>query len=196
MKHWLEQAFNRYLALDSESARRISALQNKVVTIELLGISLTVQLVFTKDSIQFKWDHFDKADLIIRGTPLNLLHMRMARDQRQRFFAEDIVIEGNMELAHQVLAIFDDLEIDWEEYLSKWIGDAPAYQSGRLLSRLKKTSQKIRKTFLYNLNEYLHEEINIFPPAEALHYFFHEIDELRMDVDRLEARIKKLKDNL
>jgi len=32
----------------------------------------------------------------------------------------------------------------------------------------------------------------LFPPKESLQDFFHDIDLLRMDVDRLEARIEKI----
>ena len=194
MKKLLEKAINRYIALDPESKNRIALLQGKVVTLELKGISLTLQMVFTQKSIELKWENFSEADLIIRGTPLNLLHMSIARDKRQQFFAEDVVVEGNMELAQQVLAVFDELEIDWEENFSEWLGDVPAYQTGRLVRGLKKFQQRFNKTFLTNLNEYLHEEVNLFPPVRATQDFFHDIDELRMDVDRLEARIEKLKE--
>lgn len=196
MKKLLEKAINRYLALDSESRTRMALLEGKVVTLELRGISLTVQMLFIDKTIQLKWDDFSEADLTIRGTPLNLIHLSLAPDQRQRFFAEDVVLEGNIELAQQVFAIFDELEIDWEEYISKWTGDVPAYQAGRFLRDLKRVGLRIRKTVSYNLNEYLHEEINFFPPVEQLENFFHDVDELRMDVDRLDARIQKLKESV
>jgi ubiquinone biosynthesis protein UbiJ len=196
MKQLLEKAINRYLALDFESEKRIALLQGKTVTLELTGIFLTLQMIFTNNAIELKWNDFNTPDLTIRGTPLNLLHMKIAREKRQQFFAEDIVIEGNMELAQQVLAVFDELEIDWEDYFSKWLGDVPAYHTGRFLNHVKNVKQKMQKSFSYNLNEYIHEEINLFPAGEALQLFFHDIDDLRMDVDRLEARILKLKEAL
>lgn len=193
MKQLLEKAINRYLALDSESASRMASLQNKIVTIELKGLKLVMQMVFIAGGLQLKWDDFLDPDLIIRGTPLNLLHMSLVEDKK-KFFADDVLIEGNMELAQQVLAVFDELEVDWEEALSTLVGDVPAYHAGRVFSRLKNVSLRIRKAVSYNLNEYVHEEINLFPPVEALHDLFHGIDELRMDVDRLEVRIEKLKE--
>lgn len=195
MKQWLENAVNRYLLLDPESLQRFAALENKIVTLEIIGMKLTVQMIFTQHNIQLKWDHFLKSDLIIRGTPLTLLHMHCSQD-RQTFFQEGITVEGNMELAHEVLAVFDELEIDWEELMAKWVGDVPAHQTGRLLRGLQQFNQRICNTFSYNLNEYIHEEIHLFPQAEALNLFFHEIDELRMDVDRLTARIEQLKEKL
>lgn len=192
MKRLLENALNRYLELDCQSKQRMAPLQDKIVTIQLLKTPLTVQLIFIDDKIQLQWDHFLKADLTIKGSPLNLLQAGLVRSERPRIFAEEVEIEGDMELAQPVLAIFDELEIDWEEKLSQWLGDVPAYQSSRFLLKLKSLSQRVRKTTLQNVNEYVHEEINLFPPAEALRQFFHEVDELRMIVDRLEARVEKI----
>jgi ubiquinone biosynthesis protein UbiJ len=196
MKTLLEKAINRYLTLDPESPKRIASLNNKIVSLELSGILLTVQMLFVDKTIQLKWNDFLIPDLTIRGTPLNLLHLSLAPERRQHFFAEDVALEGNIELAEPVFAIFNELEIDWEEYISKWTGDVPAYQTSRFVRQIKKVGQRIRKTLVYNLNEYLHEEINAFPPLEALENFFHDVDNLRMDVDRLEVRIKKLEEML
>jgi len=194
MKHWLEKAINRYLALDPESEQRIALLQDKVVTVEMTGVPLSVQLLFADKTIQLKWQDFIEPDLVIRGTPLNLLHMSLAApDKRQAFFAADVVIEGNMELAQHVLAIFAELEIDWEDYFSRWMGDVPAYQSGRFVREFKKITRTVRKTFTEYVNEYCHEEINVVPPVEALQDFFKDVDELRLDVERLAARVAQLK---
>lgn len=196
MKQLLEKAINRYLALDSESGKRIAPLQGKIVSLEIKGTSLSVQMIFKENGIELKWDNFYHPDLTMSGTPLNLLHAKIAPEKRRHFFAEDVVVEGDMELAQQILAVFDELEMDWEEYFSKWLGDVPAHQMARFLTRLKNVGQTVQKSFSYNLNEYVHEEINLFPAVEALQLFFHEIDELRMDVDRLEARMLKLKEKL
>ena len=42
------------------------------------------------------------------------------------------------------------------------------------------------------VNEYVHEEAEFFPAREALQDFFQDIDTLRMDADRLEARVERL----
>ena len=197
MKYWLEKAINRYLALDPESARRIALLQGKIVTVEMTGLSLTLQMLFLDKTIQLKWQDFVEPDLVIRGTPINLLHMSLAPPhKRQAFFAEDVVVEGNMELAQQVLAIFAELEIDWEDYFSRWMGDVPAYRSGRLLRDFKKITRTVSKTFADYVNEYCHEEIDLVPPVEALEDFFLDVDELRLDVDRLAARVERIRQKI
>ena len=197
MKMLIESAINRYLALDPESKNRISALQGKIAAIELKGIALTFQLVFNAGSIQMEWDQFSIPDITIKGTPLNFLHMSIAKNQRARFFAEeDIIVEGNMELAQHVLAVFDELEIDWEEFFSRYIGDVPSHQAGRFLRHMKDFTRRVAQTLSRNTNEYIHEEVDLFPAHEALRDFFQDVDALRMDTDRLEARIEQLQKSM
>lgn len=193
MKLALEKILNHYLSLDPQSAERIAALENKVVTIELSGIALTFQMFFINKKIALRWQDFHEPDLTISGTPLNLLHMRFASHQeRQRFFAEDVKVTGNMELARHVLAIFDEMAVDWEEISARYVGDVSAHHLGRIAGGIKNFSARFRASLLRNVNEYMHEESDFVPPNEALQDFFHQVDELRMDVDRLEARFARI----
>lgn len=188
----VQKALNAYLALDPETKKRLIPLAGKIVAIELLGMGMTIYLVFTTQQLLVKTDVDTKADTIIKGTPLRLLHMTIATNNRQQFFSDDISVYGNAELGQQVMALFDHLEIDWEEHLARWVGDAPAHFIGRVSRQLKTWGQKTRGTLWQNVNEYVHEEVNLFPPREAMQDFFHDVDTLRMDADRVESRIQQL----
>ena len=193
MMRLVQKALNRYLALDPESASRLARLENKRVGIELLSTGLYFELYFIDKKIELKTKKQEtQPDTIIKGTPLSLLHLTAARDDRKRFFAEDVTIEGNIELGQEVIDLFDTLEIDWEEYASHWVGDVPAHQFGRFVRRVFQFKSRAVETLEQNVNEYLHEEAEFFPPKEALSDFFRDVDHLRSDVDRLEARIEKI----
>lgn len=188
----LQKALNRYLALDPESKAKIQKLNGRIVSLELKGINLNFQLKFVDTKIHVKMNSAETPDTLIKGTPLSVLHMSLSREDRKKFFSEDVNIEGNIELGQQVIALFDELEIDWEEFASQWIGDVSAHQLGRFIKKTRQFGLKVRRTILKNLDEYLHEEADLFPPKEALNDFFNDVDVLRMDVDRLTARIEKL----
>jgi ubiquinone biosynthesis protein UbiJ len=196
MNRWIEQTFqnalNRYLALDPESKSRLHALDGKTIAIELSGLGLHFHLEFTRQEIKLNRNAAIKPDTTIKGTPFSMLHMSLARHDRKKFFAEDVIIEGNIELGQKAIDLFDSLEIDWEEYASHWIGDVSAHQLGRFIKKTVRVGKKIRLTLRENMNEYIHEEIDLFPPGEALSDFFNDVDTLRMDVDRLEVRLEKL----
>lgn len=191
----LQTALNAYLALDPATKTHYLGLQGKIVQLEILGIHWTFQLIFTDNKVQIT-EPLQTADAIIKGTPLSLIHVAFTRENRHRFFTEDVIIQGNAELGQQVLDLFDHIEIDWEEGVSRWIGDAPAHYLGRLVNHFKNWQQATTHTLLDNLREFIHEEIILFPPREAIQDFYVEVDHLRMDVDRLEARINRLTNTL
>lgn len=192
----LQKAINRFLAFDPESEVRLQALQGKSVTLELnlaLQEHLSIPLHFTNKSIEILPNLPESPDLVIKGTPLSLLGMSLAKDKRSHFFGDNVVIEGNLELGQQVTDLFEQLEIDWEESLSHWVGDVPAHQVGLAVKGIKDFTKRFHNAMTRNINEYVHEEIDLFPAKEALKDFFDDVDILRMDVDRIEARIEKLK---
>jgi ubiquinone biosynthesis protein UbiJ len=194
LTHYLPNIVNRYLALDPESWNRLHALQNKVVTIELLTppSKNEFQLTFTTSGIALKTSDFSKPDTVIKGTPLSLFYMALSRENRKKFFEKDISIEGDLELGQKVIDLFDRLEIDWEEHVSHYLGDVPAHQLGRFTRKLHAISRRLKESLTQNMNEYVHEEIKLFPPPEELQDFYDDIDTLRMDTDRLEVKIQQL----
>lgn len=188
----LQKALNGYLRMDPESKKRLHEMQGKTVMVDLLGLNVAVQLVFHADQIELRKADFQSVDTHIKGTPLSLLHLMLANGDRKQFFSDDVSIEGDLELGQQVIDLFDELEIDWEEYLSHWTGDVTAHQLGRFARKIKDVSQRTHEVLLQNLNEYMHEEVDLFPANEALKDFFKDVDEIRMDVDRIAARVEQL----
>ncbi len=189
----LSNALNAYLELDPESLPRIQKLSGKIIAFELLPFHFKFQCLLTDTGIQLHTDDIQQADTTISGTPLQLLNVAVApQEQRQRFFAEDVTMSGDAELGQQVIAIFDQLHIDWEEQIAKILGDISAYHISQRLHRFTKQMRASAESFSADINEYVHEEKEWTPTKESLQTFFDDIDHLRMDVDRAAAKIKKL----
>jgi ubiquinone biosynthesis protein UbiJ len=192
----LTTAINAYLHLDAESKERIKPLKGKIIAIEFLPFHFIFQARFDEQGIQLLSDENLQAETTLRGTPMQMLGVMLDKKNRQRFFAEDLVMEGNAELGQHMVDLFDHLQIDWEEYLSRMAGDVPAHHAGRLFNTFKNWFTASRKDFCSDLADYLHEETRWLPSRESLNDFFSEIDLVRMDVDRAEARMKHLAQQL
>ena len=108
------------------------------------------------------------------------------------FFADDVEIEGNIELGQQLIDLFDHLQIDWEEQLSHITGDIPAYHIGQLARKISSWVQHTNESLTTNINDYIHEEAQWLPTREALNDFFNDIDQLRSDTDRIEAVVHQI----
>lgn len=192
----LIDAINTYLRLDPESKSRLARLQGKAITIELLPFHVIFHCFFYSDHVDLQMNEETITRTKISGTPLQMLGVMMTKENRQRFFADDLRIEGDAELANEVIQLFDELTIDWQEQMSRVIGDVPTHQFGRLLNRATNWLRQTEQTFAQDINEYVHEEAAWFPTREALQDFFDSIDHTRMDVDRLEAKILRLQQQI
>ena len=196
MLAFIEKALNSYLNLDPDSGKRLAILDGKIVKIHLLKIEQQFYLRFTEKEVHLSKTSEVDPDTTITGTPLRLLQMALTRENRKRFFAEDIRIEGNLECGNEITALFDEMEIDREEILSGWIGDESANFIGRVARKMQAFVRHARETVTLNVNEYIHEEKRWFPAREATIDFFHDVDALRMDTDRLAARITLLTERI
>jgi ubiquinone biosynthesis protein UbiJ len=195
----IETLVNRYIALDPESKKRLASVDNTVIRVVLDGVptlsslqELTnFYLIIKQEKLCFEGDISDSPHVTIKGMPLSLWRLIITKD-RKPLFADNIMVEGDVELADEVMRILDSLVIDWEECFSHWVGDVPAHQLGRFMRSVKENANRLQQSLLNSLNEYVHEEALWFPPVEAVQDFFHDIDVLRMDADRLEAKVRQL----
>lgn len=189
----LEKALNAYLNQDEASAKHLAKMAGKSISVELLPLSLHFTCHFTAQNVKVTMNEANPANTKIKGTPLQLLGAFIDKNNRKQFFADDLSIEGDAEFAQQVIDLFDQVNLDWEEIASRFVGDTPAYHLNKFVSKVQSWMKSTTSEFTQDVNDYLHEEKEWFPAREALQEFFSDIDTLRMDADRLEARIAHLK---
>lgn len=176
----IEHIINHYLALDPFSVEKLPALSNKVVEINVTDWHLSFFLVFQDKHIQVLSHYEATPDAIIRSPSW-------------KFFKSDLIIEGDSQLAYEVHRLLKSVDIDWEEQLSKYIGDIPAHSivtaTQHLYSFIKKNVENMR----LNLIEYFQFEKELSPSKKALDEFADDVMKLEMDVERLEAKVKRLR---
>ena len=86
----------------------------------------------------------------------------------------------------------EKLEIDWEEHLSRLTGDIIAHQIGNTVRGLFRWGERSAEHLGQDAADYLQEETDILPVPWEVEGFIEEVDTLRSDIDRLEARVKRL----
>lgn len=187
----LETALNRVLALDPESAPRLARLEGKVIALDLQGLNLSLYLFPGPGGVLVQSDYVGQADVTLRGTPLGLT--RLSREGKPGPGAE---VLGDTHVGREFNELIKRLDIDWEEQLSRLVGDAAAHQTGRLVRGLTAWGRSSLDTLSRNLGEYLTRETRDLPPRQSLESFLDEVDRLRDDVERLEVRLSRLQSRL
>jgi len=191
----MEIVINRALQLDEESLQKIIKLQGKIIGFELLGLNITFYLLPSSDGIQVLAETQAEADTWIRGTPISLLKTAIS-DDRSSLFKGEVIIDGDMELGQKFQRILDGLEIDWEEPLSKVVGDVAAHQLGNVFRGVSSWALTSLDSLSKTTGEYFQEESQDIVSSVEVERFVDKIDVLRGDADRLSLRMEKIKNKL
>ena len=130
-----------------------------------------------------------QANATLSGTPLSFLRLAGAQPEAA-LRAGAVHIEGDAEVAQAFSELLKQARPDLEEELSRIVGDVAAHQVGNLARSVMDFGQRARSTFAQNIAEYLQEEGRDVPTRVEADEFIADVDRLRDDVDRLEARMR------
>ena len=192
----LEAALNKLISMDPAAQGKIKELSGKVIAIELKDLNLQFHLLPTGETLCVQGKFEGEADATLRGSSLSMLRMGLRDNASDSLFSGDVAIDGDVELGEKFRSILDSIDIDWEEQLSKITGDVAAHQVGRVVRGVMEWGGRTAETLRQDVTEYLHEESRIVPAHDEVESFSKAVDQIRMDVDRLEARLQRLKARL
>jgi ubiquinone biosynthesis protein UbiJ len=144
----------------------------------------------------------EPADATICGSPLALLRLaggpadvpRAALRVPAR--GSGAVVSGDAEIANSYRELIALARPDFEEELSRLIGDVPARALSQFALKTVEWARGARRTAGENIAEYLQEESRDLVNKTELDEFLHGVDTLRETADRVDARIARLEQRL
>jgi ubiquinone biosynthesis protein UbiJ len=187
--HTLEQAINFVLARDPESILRLQTLANKTILLASTEPMLNIYWLFESDKILLRSEWRNEATASISG-PLNELIQLGFSDKK---IAKDLTVKGDLQAVEAFKELFVSIDIDWEEYLSQYTGDVVAHHLGTAARKARSFLKNAVSSLGSSTTEYMQEEINVVPTKMTVTEFAVEVRELNRDVERLAARIKRLR---
>ncbi|HKK06548.1 MAG TPA: SCP2 sterol-binding domain-containing protein [Gammaproteobacteria bacterium] len=197
----LERAVNGYLALDPVTLERLDGLTGRVIAIEPVGLSQRLFVIPHGEGVQVMTHYAGTPDTVLRGTPLALARLSLSKgdsaDASARvLFSGDVVIEGDVELGQRFKRILDAVDVDWEELVARVSGDALAHRLGRLARELQTWGGQASEHLGRDLAEYLQYESADLIDRREVKDFVADVDTLRDDTERLDARVQRLRRRL
>jgi ubiquinone biosynthesis protein UbiJ len=101
-------------------------------------------------------------------------------------------VRGDAEVAAAFRELLSLARPDFEEELSRTIGDLAARRIGLLARETLSWTRQFARSFGENIAEYLQEESRDLVSKPELEEFMRGVDELREAGDRIAARLKRL----
>lgn len=193
---FINNSLKQYFNSDPEVAAQLQDLADQYLLLKLTDVKKQFLITPTDSSIvvtEYK-NGEDKNEITttIHSNVIASLRLGLGADYQSMLNSGVLKIEGDVELANQLRAIFMRVDIDWEEVASKYVGDSLAYQLGVFARRAKNYQLRSVENLRLDVSEYLQEESRITPTKVEIEKFLNDVDELDADIERLEARTRRL----
>ncbi|MEH6343883.1 MAG: SCP2 sterol-binding domain-containing protein [Bermanella sp.] len=186
-----ELAINKALAYDPAVREKLKKLAPKILAIEITQPKLKIYVQFGEQIALSS--HNEHSDATLSGDLGAFLNLASHEDKHAALMKSDIQIHGSSQLAMGLADASSQLKIDWEAMIADITGPVVAHVIGNkirgLTGWLRNTGQKVKDDSL----EYVRDELQLTPHKLEGESRFSEIHKLKIDTDRIEARIMRLK---
>lgn len=188
----LEKAINTALAMDPESKLRLTPLTNKVIQLSITDWNIDLYIRFDQNGAQLFAEQPSHVDTIIKGRLFGLIRVGLTKGEGSAMFEQKIEIDGDTTVGEKVRELFAKLDIDWEDHLSRLVGDNLAYHIGKGAKATLNAFKSMLDASRQSTTEYLQYEIQALPSQHEVQHLYQGIQTCRDDVERLSARIALL----
>jgi len=197
----INNTLKKYLDSDPEIAAKLNKFEGQCLLVHLTDIEKEILVTPIHAGIEVSEHIVDEEALdaseseittTIHSNIVSLARMGLGAEYQSMLNSGALKIEGDVEFANQLRSIFMQVDIDWEEIASKYVGDSVAYQVGLFVNKFKNYKKRSVDNFRLDVSEYLQEESRIVPTKVELDRFMSGVDDLDANVQRLEARIQRL----
>jgi ubiquinone biosynthesis accessory factor UbiJ len=195
---WLaavEAWFNRGAQGSASAAALLHQLDHTALRVDILGMtSLRAEVATGRLALSSTASPEDPAtkpaDARIAGSPFALL--ALARTGGPGGSRGRATITGDAEVANLYRQLFAAARPDFEEELSRLVGDLPARRLSQFAAHAAGWARRTHRTVGENIAEYLQEESRDLVNGYELDEFLRGVDTVRETVDRVEARLSRL----
>ena len=182
----------RLLQTDPTTLKRLAELEGKVISLDFSGTDIHIFMFPSADGIRLADDWDGEVDVHMTGKPFDLIKMGASGKAPVTPGKVNVRIEGDLHVGQQFKKILDDMQIDWEELLSQYIGDIAAHHGSNLIRSIGSHVRQAVISTAQNASEYVRYEARMIPADWRVEEFIDDVDKLREDVDRISIRIDRL----
>ena len=192
-----EDMLNKALDLDPATRLQLNAQTGKSLLLNIHYPDLSILVFFDEGKVRLTpaEDHLS-LEPTATVTATSFDYIKQALNKDQAITQSGLQLEGDIFFLQTLQQIGLALDIDWEFGLSQLIGDIPAQQIGQGIRSLFSFAKQAAQSFLMHGGEFLREESQLLPRKWQVDDFIEEVQELRTDIERLEARIALLKEKI
>lgn len=187
----IETSLNTLIKDDPNLGRRLARLKGQVIQVHLKELNKTLTFVFSQQ-IDVLANYEGKPDCYL-SLHLSVLPELCEQANITKLIKQDkLVLEGDIQLAQKFSQLMTDCKPDIEEWLSRVTGDVVAHT---VVQGAKNVGSLLTSQFNKHQNhlaQVLTEEWRIAPAPLEIAYFCDQVDDVKSQAARLEAKLAAL----
>jgi ubiquinone biosynthesis protein UbiJ len=187
----IESLLNRNIAGSTPARALVARLAGRSLELRVTPTPLRIRFSVADGRVTVSGRGEGEPDAVIEGTPIALAALA-GPEPEDRIRQGSVRISGDAETAQSFQKLFHAARPDFEEELSRLTGDAAAHHLARAARGVFEFGRRTLDTFARNMGEYLTEESRDLPARPEVDDWMTQVDRLREDVDRFEARLARL----
>ena len=190
----LAALLNRQIRSKTPARELCADLEDRVFAVRVKDTALTMYIIVGAGEIFLTSEFGDDPDVIVTGSLLSLA--RLAGPEGDSAIRDGVIdLTGDQEVALQFQDLLRCGRPDLEEELSGVVGDVVAHSMSEFARSVERWGKEARRTLRQNVSEYLQEESRTVPSRYEADVFRQQVESMRDDVARFEARLKRLEAN-
>lgn len=187
-----EAGLNRVLRMDATALPRLAPLAGRVIAVDCTAPALQLFLLPSADGLRLAGHWEGEVDCRLQAPASSLLRLALSQDKTGVLHSPDVELDGDSALLLELAGILQDLELDWEYEVQRWLGPvATPLLAGHLRLRARWAGHGL-DSLKQSLADYLSEESRTLVGRQEGEARFAELDRLKLALDRLEARVERL----
>ena len=192
MKKVVTAGLNRYLDCDPERIDQIQQIDGKIIGVTIKELDVAMFWQVTNLHLENIEDEDVSCDVELIVSMKALPDYLFGVDRNQLIKNGSVEIIGDTHVASVFHNTLKEVEIDWEEMLAKRVGDTVAHQIGVGAKKLADLFRGIQENARLDMRDYLQDSLQVAVTQVEVDEFVRDVDTLRAQVDRLEARLQRL----
>ncbi len=188
----VELGLNRVLRLDSTALPRLAHLSGRVIAVDCRSPALQLFILPSDEGLMLASHWETGADCTLRAPASSLLKLAMSKEKTSVLHGPEVELDGDSGVLLELAAILQDLELDWEYELSRWLGPVASQVLGSSVRAPLRWARDSADSLRLDLADYLSEESRTLVGQAEAEARFAELDALKLALDRLEARVERL----
>lgn len=181
---------NRQIRSKTPARELCAELKDRVFALRVKDSALAMYIIVGPDQVFLSGEYGDEPDVVISGSLLALARLATQTDAVVR--GDAVELGGDVILARKFQTLLRYARPDIEEELSVLVGDVAAHSIGEVVRNVGNWGREAGATLQQNVREYLQEESRSVPSRYEAEVFRREVDTLRDDVARFEARLQRI----